>query len=152
MNRSRERPMCRSALGKVRGDGIVGNDPCVVPQEGCQEWSRSSILPSSVAGAPPSPPRGRLRSVVQHFQAIPLSHTYKSALSLTTRDCRSSLPPGGEGGAPATDEGETGERTFYSLSVTRTDLAELCGNARSVSADLHLVSASGIWYNKMKDQ
>ena len=49
--------------------------------------------------APPSPPGGRLRSVVQHFQAIPLSHTYKSALSLTTRNCRSSLPPGGEGGA-----------------------------------------------------
>ena len=61
--------------------------------------------------APPSPPGGRLRSVVQHFQAIPLSHTYKSALSLTMRDCRSSLPPGGEGGAPAPDEGETGERT-----------------------------------------
>ena len=52
----------------------------------------------------------------------------------------------------ATDEGETGERTFYGFVVTRTDLAELCGNARSVSADLHLVSASGIWYNKMKDQ
>ncbi len=70
---------------------------------------RSPVSPSSVAGAPPSPPGGRLRSVVQHFQAIPLSHTYKSALYLTTRDCRSSLPPGGEGVAPATDEGEIGE-------------------------------------------
>ena len=81
-----------------------------------------------------------------------LNPAYKSTLYLSNTNCRSSLPPGGEGGAPATDEGEIGERTFYSLSVTRTDLAELCGNARSVSADLHLVSASGIWYNKMKDQ
>ena len=40
------------------------------------------------------------------------------SILLTNRRClyilrndRSSLPPGGEGGAPATDEGETGERT-----------------------------------------
>ena len=78
-------------------------------------WFHSPISPSSGTGVPPSPPGGRLRSVVHHFQAIPLSHTYKSALFLTTRNCRSSLPPGGgrktaSSLREATDEGETGER------------------------------------------
>ena len=40
-----------------------------------------------------------------------LNPAYKSALYLSNTNCRSSLPPGGEGVAPATDEGETGERT-----------------------------------------
>ena len=61
--------------------------------------------------APPSPPGGRLPLAVRICSVLLFNLTKKSALSLTTRDRRRSLPPGGEGGAPATDEGETGERT-----------------------------------------
>ena len=50
-----------------------------------------------------------------------LNPAYKSALYLSNTNCRSSLPPGGEGGAPATDEGEIGERTTeYASTGTKT--------------------------------
>ena len=45
------------------------------------------------------PPGGRLLPAVRIFFVLLLNLTDESALSLTTRDCRSSLPPGGEGGA-----------------------------------------------------
>ena len=61
--------------------------------------------------APPSPPGGRLLPAVRIFSVLLLNLPDESAMSLTMRDCRSSLPPGGEGGAPAPDEGEIGERT-----------------------------------------
>ena len=70
---------------------------------------RSPVSPSSVAGATPSPPGGRLLSVVRILFGLLLNLTDKSALSLYFAKNRSSLPPGGEGGAPAPDEGEIGE-------------------------------------------
>ena len=73
---------------------------------------RSPVSPSSVAGATPSPPGGRLLSAVQILFVLLLNLTDKSALSLYFAKNRSSLPPGGEGGASAMDEGETGERTI----------------------------------------
>ncbi len=78
--------------------------------------------PSSVASRHLLPRRGRLPSVVRIFSVLLLNPTDKSALSLTTRDCRSSLPPGGEGGAPATDEGEIGEWNHFMHPSRRSSL------------------------------
>ncbi len=61
------------------------------------KWFHPPISPSSVAGAPPSPPGGRLLFAVQIFSVLLLNLPDESAMSLTMRDCRSSLPPGGEG-------------------------------------------------------
>ena len=64
-----------------------------------------------IADAPPSPPGGRLlRFFAKYRDSADLSVRLRSR---TKRICTAerSLPPGGEGVAPATDEGETGERT-----------------------------------------
>ncbi len=81
-------------------------------RDGCVTWFRSPILPSSVAGATPSPPGGRLlrQSLVVRDRA-----DFSVRLrSKTEKICTAerSLPPGGEGGTPVPDEGETGERTM----------------------------------------
>ena len=80
---------------------------------------RSPTSPSSGTGVPPSPPGGKASfgcaDLFCYASQLYRNLTFKSALSLSPRNDRSSLPPGGEGGTPVPDEGETGERNFYAI-------------------------------------
>ncbi len=89
-----------------------------------------AVPPSSGAGAPPSPPGGRLPSAAQIFSVLLLNPACKSALYLPITNCRSSLPPGGEGGASAPDEGETGERTHIWHPAS---ILPFCGRSKAAS-------------------
>ena len=84
-------------------------------QGSCMKWFHSPISPSSVAGAPPSPPGGRLPSAVRICSVLLPNLTKKTALSLTTRDCRSSLPLRGGRWREATDEGGRTVLTFSAM-------------------------------------
>ena len=59
--------------------------------------ARPPIIAAQSNPAPSGAPAGGISLVEKHH--------------ITLRTAEKSLPPGGEGGAPATDEGETGERT-----------------------------------------
>ena len=133
--RARPCTRCAASLRMTRGDkGVVPNmfgsnvSPVRPPSSGAGAPPSPSKGKATTAGwlryvvpladfalirrfAPPSPPGGRLLPAVRIFSVLLLNLPDESAMSLTMRDCRSSLPPGGEGGAPAPDEGETGERT-----------------------------------------
>ena len=84
-------------------------------------WVRSSVSPSSVASRHlPHPGEGFFRlcqSFLFYFSILPKNRRYFSSLPKNwrcfklLRTTEGSLPPGGEGVAPATDEGETGERS-----------------------------------------
>ncbi len=80
-------------------------------RDGCMKWFLSPISPSSVAGATPSPPGGRLFPAVQIFYVLLLNHACKSALYLMLTNHRGKPSPGWGRWREATDEGETGERT-----------------------------------------
>ena len=81
----------------------------------CGEWLRYVVPLADFAlirrFAPPSPPGGRL---LRRFLVVRDSADFWVRLRSRTEKIHTaegSLPPGGEGVAPATDEGETGERS-----------------------------------------
>ena len=92
--------------------GIVGNDPCVVPQAGCQECFHSPISPSSVACGATFPTRGKAATV------IPLRLETASELRWNGRDVSTVRPPSSVAGAPPSPskgKATAVERAFYVL-------------------------------------
>ena len=84
---------------------------------------RSPVSPSSVAGAPPSPPGGRLLRQSLTVRDIADSSGRLRSRTEKIRTAGRSLPPGGEGGASATDEGEIGERNHVTQPSRRSILS-----------------------------
>ena len=83
-------------------------------QDSLRECARLFRPHPALARHLPHPGEGFFR-LCKFCYILLLNPAYKSALYLSNTNCRSSLPPGGEGVAPATDEGETGERTPHRL-------------------------------------
>ena len=92
----------------------------------CGGWLRYVVPPADFAlirrFAPPSPPGGRL---LRRFLVVRDSADFCVRLRSRTKPIRTaegSLPPGGEGGAPATDEGEIGEWNHVTQPSRRSSL------------------------------
>ena len=119
-------------------------------RDGCMKWFHPPISPSSVASRHlPHPGEGffRLCKILYVLLLILLlirllNPACKSALYQSITDCRSSLPPGGEGVAPATDEGEIGEWNHFMQLPCRSSLSLQKGRILSGILLLHVVPLS----------
>ena len=86
----------------------------------------------------PHPGEGSCGDSVRHRDSADLSVRLRGRTK-RIRTAERSLPPGGEGVAPATDEGETGERThvrhpfnpacYFSIMLVNRRCTEQCGTA-----------------------
>ena len=81
-------------------------------------WYRAPVTPRVILSEAAPPAKNHARPPIIAAQSNPApSGAPAGGIStvewyhLTLANPRKSLPPGGEGGAPAPDEGETGERT-----------------------------------------